>query len=392
MTAELRLGYLPLVDAAPFFVAEALGFADQEGLRLVLHPAPSWSALRDMLAMGLVDGAQMLAPVPVAQALGLGGSRARFDALQLLNANGDVIGVSRGLAARMRAGGYGFDFTDAAGAGRALIAAAGGRLRIGVPFPFSMHKELVHYWLEHLGTTLPEGLEIRTVPPPMMAEALAEDAIDAFCVGEPWGSATVEAGVGELLLPGTAIWAFAPEKVLAVRAGWAEDNPDLTGRLMRMIWRAGRWLGQIENRNLVSDILAAPGRLPIAAEVIDRALSGRLVINAAGEMRQTDHLITFHKGAASFPWKSQAAWIATRLAARHGLDPAAAARAAAASFRSDLYRLHLGAVGADLPRGDSKIEGAQAAEGPVEAARGQVILLADPFFDRRIFDPADLLR
>lgn len=391
MSAVLRLGYLPLVDAAPLFVAEALGFADQEGLRLALHPAPSWSALRDMLAMGLVDGAQMLAPVPVAQAMGLGGSRARFDALQLLNANGDVIGVSGGLAGRMRAAGHGFDFADAAGAGRALIAAAGARLRIGVPFPFSMHMELVDYWLENLGVALPPGLEIRTVPPPMMAEALAEDEIDAFCVGEPWGSATVEAGVGELLLPGTAIWAFAPEKVLAVRAGWAEANPDLTGRLMRMIWRAGRWLGQPGNRDLVSDILAAPGRLPIAAGVIDRALSGRLLINAAGEMRAAPHLITFHRGAASFPWKSQAAWIAARLAARHGQDPATAARAAAACFRTDLYRQHLGPAGADLPLSDAKSEGAQVAEGPVTAARGQVILLADPFFDRRIFDPAPLL-
>lgn len=388
--AVLRLGYLPLVDAAPFFVADALGFAGQEGVELALHPAPSWSALRDMLALGLVDAAQMLAPVPVAQAMGLGGTRAQFDALQLLNANGDVIGVSRSLAARMREAGYAFDFRDAAGAGRALIAAAGARLRIGVPFPFSMHMELVHYWLEHLGVALPAGLEIRTVPPPMMAEALAEDEIDAFCVGEPWGSAAVEAGAGDLLLPGTAIWAFAPEKVLATRAGWAEENADLTGRLMRMIWRAGRWLGEAENRNLVSDILAAPGRLPIPAEVIDRALSGQLIINAAGEARHTDHLITFHRGAASFPWKSQAAWIATQLAARHGFDPAASARAAAASFRTDLYRLHLGAAGADLPASDSKIEGAQAAEGPVAADRGHVILLADPFFDRRIFDPAKI--
>jgi len=161
---------------------------------------------------------------------------------------------------------------------------------------------------------------------------------------------------------------------------------------MRTIWRAGRWMGEPGNRDLVSDILAAPGRLPIAAEVIDRALTGRLIINAAGEVRHTDHLITFHKGAASFPWKSQAAWIATRLAARHGLDPAAAARAAAASFRTDLYRLHLGAAGADLPSQDSKIEGAQAAPGPVATDRGNVILLADPFFDRRIFDPSEILR
>lgn len=213
----LRLGHLPLVDAAPLIIADALGFARAEGLALELRPAPSWSALRDMLALGAVDAAQMLAPVPVAAALGLGASQARFDALQLLNANGNVIGVSAALAKRMTTAGYGFDFADARGAGAALLAALGQELRIGVPFPFSMHSELVQYWLENLGLPLPVTPEIRTVPPPLMADALAAGEIDAFAVGEPWGSQAVARGVGELLLPGAAIWAFAPEKVLATR-------------------------------------------------------------------------------------------------------------------------------------------------------------------------------
>lgn len=383
----LRLGYIPLVDAAPFFIADALGFAEQEGLSLSLHAAPSWSALRDMLAMGAVDAAQMLAPVPVAAALGLGGSPARFDALQLLNANGDVIGVSQPLAAAMRAAGYGFDFADAYGAGRALLAAAGGRLRIGVPFPFSMHAELVHYWLENLGQPLPAQLEIRTVPPPLMVEALRADEIDAFAVGEPWGSESVERGVGTLLLPGTAIWAFAPEKVLAVRQGWADENPDLAGRMMRAIWRACRWLGAPENRFLVSDLLSGPDRLPIPAEVIDRALSGRLIISDRGEEREAPNLIAFFEGAATFPWRSQAAWIGSRLAERFGLDQAQAARSAGAVFRADLYRQHLRNAGADLPGASEKLEGSLSTPSAVASERGSMILSADQFFDRRVFDP-----
>lgn len=50
MTVSMRLGYLPLLDAAPLLVAEALGFARQIVLDLV--PAPSRAALRDMLALG----------------------------------------------------------------------------------------------------------------------------------------------------------------------------------------------------------------------------------------------------------------------------------------------------------------------------------------------------
>ena len=299
MSAVLALGYVPLVDAAPLLVAEALGFAEEEGLALTLHPAPSWAALRDMLASGQVAAAQMLSPVPVAMALGLGGSAARFEALSVLNANGDAFAVSLPLAGRMRAAGHAFDFADATRAGRALLAASGGALRIGVPFPFSTHVELVEYWLSGLNLPRPAGLEIITVPPPRMANALAAGEIDAFMVGEPWGSVAVEMGVAELLLPGSAIWAFAPEKVLATRQGWAAAEPDLAGPLLRAVWRAGRWLALAGNHASASEILAAPGRLDAAPEVIERALSGRLVISPQGQERRSPGFMEFHSGAAT---------------------------------------------------------------------------------------------
>lgn len=387
MTAEMRLGYLPLVDAAPLIVAEALGFAEEEGLHLTLLAAPSWASLRDMLALGQVEAAQMLAPVPIAQALGLSRSATRFEALSVLNINGNVIGVSQDIAARMRAAGYGFDFADAALAGRFLLAAATEPLRIGVPFAFSMHAELVRYWLEALGAD-PATVDIRTVPPPRMAEALAAGEIDAFCVGEPRGSVAVERGAGTLLLPASAIWASAPEKVLATRTGWAESEPGLAGRLLRAIWRAGRWLGTTENHMMASELLAATDRLAVPSEVIERALTGRMIISPGGEERHSPRLIEFFAGAASFPWRSQAAWIGSRLARRHGLDLAQAAQTAAAVFRSDLYRLHLRPVGADLPGASEKLEGALNSAAALPTERGQLILPADRFFDARIFDPA----
>jgi ABC-type nitrate/sulfonate/bicarbonate transport system substrate-binding protein len=384
MTVSLRLGFLPLVDAAPLIVAEAMGFAEEEGLALELVAAPSWSTLRDLLTFGEVSAAQMLAPVPVALALGLGGP-ARFDVLSILNLNGNAVGLSLDLAARMQ--GHDFAMTDARAAGLALLAAAGPRLRIGVPFAFSMHNELVRYWLEGLGQALPAGLEVVTVPPPLMPDALAAGEIDAFCVGEPRGSVAVERGVGVLLLPTSAIWSAAPEKVLAVREGWAEAEPDLAGRLVRAIWRAGRWLGQATNLSVASEILSAPGRLGVSAEVIERSLTGRLVISPDGAERVVPGFLRFHDGAAGFPWRSQAAWIGARLAVRHGLDPVAAQSVAAAIFRSDLYRQHLGPAGADLPAASAKIEGSLTAPTPVASSRGKLILPPDRFFDAQVFDP-----
>ena len=388
----LALGYVPLVDAAPLIMAETLGFAAEEGLDLTLRASPSWASLRDMLASGQVVAAQMLSPLPVASALGLGGSTAQFEALMVLNINGDTIGVSGALARRMRDQGHGFAFNDARAAGLALLAAAGERLRIGVPFPFSMHIELIRYWLDGLDTALPQGLDICTVPPPRMAEALAAGEIDAFCVGEPWGSVAVDTGAGTLLLPGTAIWSFAPEKVLAARRGWAEAEPDLAGRLMRAVWRAGRWLGQPGNASVASDLLAAPGRLAAPAEVIERVLSGRLVISPLGDERRAPGLIEFHAGAANFPWRSQAAWIGARLARRHGLDPLPAIAAARAVFRSDLYRRHLMGAGAAMPSASDKVEGSLTHPVAAPSVQGRLILAPDRFFDARVFDPDAPLR
>ncbi|MGB8815425.1 MAG: CmpA/NrtA family ABC transporter substrate-binding protein [Paracoccaceae bacterium] len=385
MTADLHLGYVPLVDAAPLLLAEALGFAEEEGLHFILHPAPSWAGLRDMLALTQVDAAQMLAPLPIALALGLDRSQARFEALSVLNLNGNVIGVSQVLAEQIRSAGYSFDFKDALAAGRALLATPGS-LRIGVPFAFSMHAELLHYWLAACGSDTAR-LDIRTVPPSRMAEALAAGEIDAFCVGEPWGSVAVEIGAGTLLLPGSAIWAAAPEKVLASRTGWAEAEPALAGRLLRAVWRAGRWLGAAENHMMAAELLAAQGRLAVSPDLIERALTGRMVISHAGEERQILRFIDFFSGAATFPWRSQAAWIGARLAQRYGLDPVIAAKTAATVFRSDLHRLHLRAAGAELPGASEKLEGAVWTPTALASERGQLILPADRFFDARIFDP-----
>lgn len=384
----LRLGFVPLLDMAPLAIAHEMGFAADEGLALDLRRAPSWSSLRDMLLWGQVDAAQMLAPVPIAMALGLGGAVARLDILQVLSVNGDVVGVSAALADRLRDGGHDFDFHDAARAAQALARVAPHPLRIGVPFPFSTHVELVSYWLRDSAL----AVELCTIPPPQMADALAAGEIDAFCVGEPWGSVAVEQGAGALLLPSRAIWAVAPEKVLAARHDWVAENPLLTGRLMRAIWRAARWLCAPANRITASEILARHEYTNAPAELLDRAMRGEMVISARGELRKVPGMISFFDGAASFPWRSQAAWFAAQLAQRHGLGMAESIAAAKAVCRTDLYRVHLRSAGADLPGASEKLEGSLHHPTAVASERGTMILAPDAFFDGRIFDPGALRR
>ncbi|WP_116130834.1 ABC transporter substrate-binding protein [Tropicimonas sp. IMCC34043] len=383
----LDIGFVPLIDAAPLIAAQEMGFAAEEGLSLTLRRAPSWASARDALTFGQVDAAHMLAPIPVSMALGLGGGGAGLEAISVLSVNGTVVGVSTDLAARMRAAGHPFDFADATAAGRALIAAGEGPLRIGVPFPFSMHAELVFYWLSSLGHPSPQSLIVRTVPPSLMADAIRAGEIDAFCVGEPWGSKVVESGMGQLLLPGAAVWAFAPEKVLATRSGWAASEPELSGRLIRAVWRAGRWLDDAGERSLASELLARREYLDVSPELIERAMSGQLAISPMGETRRVHRFIGFHDGAVSLPWRSQAAWIGGQIAARMGLDRDRAMRDAAAVFRSDLHRAALASTGSDLPAASVRIEGALTADTRAPSSRGgEIKLCRDVFFDGRRFD------
>lgn len=380
MSRLIDVGFVPLLDAAPLIVAREIGFAAEEGLDLVLHREMSWAALRDRLIWGRYAAAQMLAPVVVAQTAGIGAGDAALDALMVLSVNGDVLGATPALADAVARGGG--TFLDASATARALVSAARGRpLRVGVPFPLSMHAALVDCWL-------PAGTgALVTLPPPRMASAMAAGEIDAFCVGEPWGSVAVETGAAQLILSGAAIWQFAPEKVLAMPRSAVDADPDLAAALMRAVWRSARWLGERDNAMTAAELVST--HIDVAPDLLERLISGRLVFDATGAEIRTPRAIEFFGGAATFPWRSQALWIADWLARTTGADRARLRAAARASFRADLYRSVLGPIGADLPGASEKLEGAMAAPTAVASTLGKLLLGPDRFFDGRVFDPTE---
>lgn len=383
---HLNCGYVPLVDSAPLIIARELHFAADEGINLNLLRQPSWSALRDLLAMGHLEAAHILSPLPIAMSLGLGGLSAQIDTLMVLSVNGNVIGVSAAIADKMRSNGWSGAFLDAQGTATALLQASDKPLKVGIPFPYSMHAHLFDYWLRNNPHLRSDSFQIVYTPPPLMAAAIENGDLDVFCVGEPWGSVGVENGAAELILPGSAIWSFAPEKVLGVRRVWATENPDLTAALMRAVYRAARWLDQPDNRVLATAILARSEHLDLPETVIDHALSGNIITHQSGLGTHVPNFLMFHQGAATFPWRSQAAWIATQIAARHGLDRTDAIRIARACFRTDLYRQNLSPIGVDMPGASEKIEGALQQPTPVSSTNGSMVLGPDRFFDDAQFD------
>lgn len=382
----LNCGYVPLVDCAPLILAKELGFAEDEGVTLNLLRQPSWSALRDLLALGHLDAAHMLAPMPFVMSTGLSGPKSQIDVPIVLSANGTVLGVSRELAKRMRYKGWQADFRDPSAFATALFHVPFERLRVGVPFPFSMHRLLFEYLIAGFSDTDRSRIEIITTPPPLMADAVAEGHIDVFCVGEPWGTVAALSGAAELALPGTAIWAHAPEKVLGLRRGWIADNDDTSAALVRAVYRAAEWVGSAENRPLASEILARSEHLDLSDHVIDPALTGQIVPRAGNAPWTIDGFLKFHDGATTFPWRSLGAWIGHQISGLHRLDQSVSEETGAACFRPDLYRRYLGTSHVDMPGASAKVEGAMAHRTAVASARGAMLLGPDAFFDGKTFE------
>ncbi|MFC4214462.1 CmpA/NrtA family ABC transporter substrate-binding protein [Pseudophaeobacter arcticus] len=383
---QINCGYLPLVDCAPLIIAKELSFAAEEGLELQLMKQPSWSALRDRLAFGQIDFAHMLSPMPVAMSLGLGGVATRIDALMVLSVNGTVIGISADLDRRMQDTGWRNSFGTPQETSKALFAASAQPLRIGVPFPFSMHRMLLETWLSQVPGYRPERIQIVTVPPPKMAEAVRDGSLDMFCVGEPWGTVAVQQSGATLVLPGSSIWECAPEKILGVRHEWAEQNTKTCLALIRAISKAAQWLDQPRNTPLAVSILARSQHLDLPDHAIDPALTHQITTRLGQPPRQAEHFLRFYQSAANFPWRSQASWIADFLSGWHGLDTQAARDIARACFRTDLYREALAPIGIELPKTSEKIEGGMRAPTAVSSTLGKMILGPDGFFNGAVFD------
>ncbi|KPD10609.1 CmpA/NrtA family ABC transporter substrate-binding protein [Phaeobacter sp. 11ANDIMAR09] len=383
---KVHCGYLPLVDCAPLIVAKELKFAAQEGLDLSLVKQPSWSALRDMLAFGTLNFAHMLSPMPLAMSLGLSGITSDIDVLMVLSVNGTIIGVSEALCRQMQLTGWTNSFGDPEGSAVALFATDPKRLRIGVPFPFSMHRMLLETWLSQAPGFRADRVEIVTVPPPKMADAVQDGTLDIFCVGEPWGSVAVQNSNATLILPGTALWDFSPEKVLGVRRNWAQEHPDLCQAMIRAIYKASHWLDQPENIPLATEILARSQHLDLPDHAIEPALSGRFVTQPGQRPKQTERFLKFHKGSANYPSHSQAYWIADVLSHWHQLDPDESRRIAQACFRTDIYLQALTSIGVEWSKSIpvSIAVGAEATTQP--SPEDAVIPAADRFFSGAIFD------
>jgi NitT/TauT family transport system ATP-binding protein len=368
---KLRIGYIPLVDAAALIVAVDMGFAAAEDLDIELVREVSWSNVRDKLNIGLFDAAHLLSPMAIASSLGIGHVQVPIIAPFNLGLNGNAITVSPGLFAGLSDKANG-DIADPMVSARALARLVAERkarnadpLTFGMTFPFSNHNYQQRFWMAAGGIDPDEEVRLVVLPPPYMVESLTSGHVDGFCVGAPWNSVAVDSGAGRILHLGCEIMARVSEKVLAVRDGWAADNPDTLAALIRALAKASEFVQAPDNRAATAAVVAR--RLDVGADCVVRTLSGHLKMVPDGLTHASDRYMLIGGGDANRPDPVQAAWLYAQIARWRQAPLSEELRAAAeAVFRPDLYDAALGA--APAPHDDEPHDGVGAFTGPEFAA------------------------
>ncbi|CAL4869785.1 Nitrate/nitrite binding protein NrtA (plasmid) [Asticcacaulis sp. MM231] len=376
---DLKIAYNPLNDAALVLVAEALGFYDSEGLSVTLSREANWSNIRDKLAYGLIDAAHILAPMPFAAALGLGPSMGRVIAPMALGANGNSVVVSSVLKARLEDAG---DLHKTLlGSGRLLAREVErrrkeglGRLVFAVPFTWSPHHFVLRHWVASAGLDPERQLQWIVVPPSRMADMLRDGVIDGFCSGSPWPQTAQLNGQGEILFSDPDYWTLKPEKVLGVRAAWAEAHPAETIGLTRALLRAALWASDPANSEDLIRILARRSYVNAPWKAIEQALAA----GGSGLILDPER--------ATFPWISHAKWFLGQLVKwgmltpEHDFD-----QLARHVYRPDLWREAAASLGLNCPEADEKTEGGQAAGWEIPAKPHNIVMPANELFDGGVF-------
>lgn len=289
---HLKIGFVPLSDAAPLVVAKLLEFGHAHGLTLELSRQPSWAALRDKLLTGELDAAHSLYGLVYGVQLGLGAPQTDMAVLMVLNRNGQAISLSQRISEALAEHGT---------LPRAL-ATLGRKPVFAQTFPTGTHAMWLYYWLASQGVHPLRDIESVVIPPPQMAAALDDEGLDGLCVGEPWPLLAQARGVGRTVIRSGEIWPDHPEKVLACRRDFVAQYPNTARALVRAMLEACRWLDGAEHRDEIAQWLARPEMLDVDAALIATGLNASLPAS----------MQFFEAGRVNYPHESEGVWFLTQ--------------------------------------------------------------------------------
>jgi len=329
----LRVGFLPLTDAAPLVVAKSRGIFARNGIRVELSREVGWATVREKIRLGELDAAQAPAPMLWAMHLGLSCPSCPVLTAFILNLNGNALTLARALGPRAH---------DPAGLREiARERRATNPLTIGTVFPYSSHNLLIRDWLLRSGLIPERDVRIVIVPPAQMFRNLAAGTLDGYCAGEPWNSLAVTENVG--WCPAWSAGSSLPsvEKVLMVTSKFAESRPSEHAALVASLSEAAAWCDKPENRAPLADLLAEPAYVNVATALISPPLLGHFD-RGLGAVESVPDFHVFSNGKANIPEVQKAKDLQQELQTAELVPRKLDAGLPALLFREDLYSAAVG--------------------------------------------------
>ncbi|MCX7622257.1 MAG: ABC transporter substrate-binding protein, partial [Thermomicrobium sp.] len=257
-SGRVRIGYLPITDAAPLLLAHAQGYYQEAGLEAD-QPTMfrSWSQLAEALQARQVDVVHVLMPLGLWMRFG---QQVPVKVVAWDHVNGSALTVAEEIER----------LEDLAGR------------TIAVPFWYSIHNVLVQLLLERAGLqpilrgdpSPSEGtVKLVVMPPADMAPALANGSIAGYIVAEPFNALAEVQGAGKILRFSGDVWLDHACCVVVMHEEDIASQPEWAQAIVTAIVRAQRFAR--ENRAEAARLLAKRGNrgyLPQPLEAIERVL------------------------------------------------------------------------------------------------------------------------
>lgn len=252
----LRVGYLPITDAAPLLVAHARGLFEAEGLTAERPTLlRSWPQVAEAFQARQVDVVHLLMPMTIWLRFG---QRFPLKVVAWDHVDGSALTVASSVS----------KLTDLASK------------TVAVPFWYSIHNVILQQLLAKAGLKPilkgePGKGEVKLVvmAPPDMPPALANGSIAGFIVADPFNAISELNGGGKILRFTGDVWQNHACCVVVMHQDTIDQRPEWAQKVVTALARAQLYTR--ENRAATAELLSKEGKgyLPQPKPSILRALS-----------------------------------------------------------------------------------------------------------------------
>jgi NitT/TauT family transport system substrate-binding protein len=226
--APLRIGYLPITDAAPLLVAHQRGLLQASGLTVETpRMFRSWAQLVEAFISGQVNVVHLLSPMTVWARFG---SKVPAKVVAWNHVNGSALTVLPEIDKLSQLAGK----------------------TIAVPFWYSIHNVVVQELLRQNGLTpvlradklTDKQVKLVVMAPADMAPALASRQIAGYIVAEPFDAAAEALKVGKVLRFTGDLWKNHACCVVFMHERDLTERPEWSDKVVSAIVKAQLWTRQ----------------------------------------------------------------------------------------------------------------------------------------------------